>query len=118
VSRKTGHASAGIEPERGSSGSVTTLLDIVMLPEQHHDVRTTLTLDDDVARKLDLERRRLGISFKEVVNRALRSALNRPAEKTPGKPFQVKAQDLGLRPGLSYDDVDALLDEVEGPLRR
>ncbi|MGH9555702.1 MAG: hypothetical protein ACRD2Y_07755 [Terriglobales bacterium] len=77
-------------------------------------MRTTLTLDDDVAAKLKAEVRRTGNSFKQVVNGALRRELNKPAaKKLP--PFKVKARALGLRPGLSYDKVWELIEKVEGP---
>jgi hypothetical protein len=81
-------------------------------------MRTTLTLDDDVAAKLDSEVRRSGQSFRQVVNETLRRGLSAkpPRARTP---FQVVTRDLGrLRPGLSLDDVHGLLDQVEGPLHR
>lgn len=80
-------------------------------------MRTTLTLDDDVAAKLKAEVRRTGNSFKKVVNEVLRRELNRPAAKEL-PPFKVKARDLGLRPGLSYDNIEELLDQIEGPFRK
>ena len=86
---------------------------------QHHDVRTTLTLDEDVAAKLKAEARRSGRSFKETVNSALRRALTPARQASKEPPFRVEARDLGrLRPGLSLDSVADLLEEVEGPLHR
>lgn len=83
----------------------------------HHDVRTTLTIEDDVAAKLRAEMRKSGRSFKEVVNAVLRLALN--ATKKPARrPFKVEAHDLGLKEGLSYDNIESLLDQAEGPRRR
>ena len=79
--------------------------------------RTTLTLDDDVAAKLDAETRRSGRSFKETVNSCLRRALSEPSRR-PSKAFKVEARDLGLRPGLDLDNVEELLDQVDGPSRR
>ena len=82
-------------------------------------MRTTLTLDDDIAAKLKAESRRSGRPFREVVNEALRRGLmaRRPAGKR--EPFVVKARDLGqLRPGLSLNSVAQLLEQVEGPLHR
>ena len=83
-------------------------------------MRTTLTLDEDVTRRLKAEMRRSGKPFRTVVNEFLRAAL---ASRTPSPlarpPFSVKARDLGaLRPGLSLDDVGGLLEAVEGPLHR
>lgn len=85
---------------------------------EHHDVRTTLTLDDDVAAKLKSESRRSGQSFKDVVNEALRRGL---AERRAGRSqkFTIHPRDLGrLRPGVSLDSVGELLEQLEGPLHR
>ncbi len=76
-----------------------------------------MSLDDDVARLLQKESRRSGASFKEVVNHFLRLGLM--AGKRPStKPFLVTPRKLGLPPGLSYDNVEELLEAVEGPAHR
>ena len=80
-------------------------------------MRTTLSLDDDVARLLEKESRRTGASFKEVVNRFLRLGLV-AATRPRRKPFVVTPRKLGLPSGLSYDNVEQLLDAIEGPARR
>ena len=80
--------------------------------------RTTLTLDDDVAAKLDAECRRSGRSFKQTVNSCLRRALTEPARRPDAKPFRVDARDMGLRPGLDLDNIEELLDQIDGPDRR
>ena len=80
-------------------------------------MRTTLTLDDDVARLVEKETRRTGDSFKEVVNRMLRLGII--ASKQPSrKRFVVTPWKMGLPAGLSYDNVEELLDILEGPDRR
>jgi hypothetical protein len=80
-------------------------------------VRTTLSLDDDVARLLNKETRRSGTSFKEVVNHYLRLGLM--AAKHPArKPFKVVPLDLGLPAGLSYDNIGELLEALEGPAHK
>jgi len=77
-------------------------------------VRTTLSLDDDVARLLDKESRRSGASFKQVVNQFLRLGLM--ASKQPArKPFKVTPINLGLP---HYDKVEDLLEYLEGPDHR
>jgi hypothetical protein len=82
-------------------------------------VRTTLTLDDDVAAKLRDEARDSGLPFRAVVNEAIRRGLARHEAAAAAEPFRVTARDLGdLRPGLSLDNVAELLDRVEGPLHR
>lgn len=82
-------------------------------------MRTTLTLDEDVAAKLRAEARRSGRSFREVVNEAIRRGLlTRPPARSR-KRFEVAARDLGnLRPGVDLDNVAELLERAEGPLHR
>ena len=80
-------------------------------------MRTTLSLDDDVARLLAKESRRSGASFKKVVNHFLRLGLM-TAKRPARKPFVVVPRKLGLPPGLAYDNVEQLLEAVEGPAHR
>jgi hypothetical protein len=81
-------------------------------------VRTTLTLDADVAAKLKAESRRSGRSFKDVVNDALRRGLL-PERASRRAPFRVQARSLGgRRRGLHTDSVADLLEQLEGPLHR
>jgi hypothetical protein len=80
-------------------------------------VRTTLSLDDDVANLLNKEIRRSGTSFKQAVNHYLRMGLM--AEKKPArKKFVVKPLPLSLPHGLSYDKVEELIEALEGPYHR
>jgi hypothetical protein len=82
-------------------------------------VRTTLTLDDDVAARIKAEVRRSGKPLKAVVNECLRLALSRRARRVAPPPFVVRARDLGeLRPGLSLDNIGDLLEAAEGPTHR
>jgi len=82
-------------------------------------VRTTLTLDDDVAAKLQSLARRSGRAFRDVVNEVLRRGLARPPATAAREPFRVAARDLGARrPGLSLDNIAELIERVEGPLAR
>ena len=82
-------------------------------------MRTTLTLDDDVAAKLKAESRRTGRPFREVVNESLRHGLANRRVTAPRQPFRATPRDLGdLRPGLSLDNVAELIEQVEGSLHR
>lgn len=82
-------------------------------------MRTTLTLDDDVAAKLRSEMRRSGRSFREVVNDMLRRGLAGPRPAAALEPFRVTPRDLGqLRSGLSLDNIGELIEQVEGSLHR
>jgi len=80
-------------------------------------VRTTLSLDDDVAKLLRRELRRSGASLKAAVNHFLRLGLM-VSGKQQRKPFVVHPRPLGLPSGLSYDNVEDLLEALEGPLHR
>lgn len=82
-------------------------------------MRTTLTLDEDVAARLKAEARRTGKTFKDTVNDALRRSLSTSRRRSPEARFRVEARDLGrLRPGLSLDNVSDLVEQVEGPQHR
>jgi hypothetical protein len=80
-------------------------------------VRTTLTLDDDVAAKLIAEARRAGKRFKDVVNDCLRQGLNAKRQPRPAVPFTIHPRPLDPVPGVSFDNIEALLDQIEGPSR-
>jgi hypothetical protein len=78
-------------------------------------VRTTLTLDDDVAALLAKEARKSGEPFKQIVNRFLR--LGFMASKPPArKPFKVTPINLGLP--RDFDKVEDLIEYLEGPEHR
>ena len=78
-------------------------------------MRTTLTLDEDVAAKLKAESRKSGRPFRETVNECLRAGLSVRKQGASAQAFRVKARDMGLRPGINIDQVSALLDQLEGP---
>ena len=78
-------------------------------------MRTTLTLDDDVAALLRKEERKSGEPFKHIVNRLLRLGLM--ASKQPArKPFKVTPINLGLP--RDFDKVEDLIEYLEGPEHR
>ena len=72
-------------------------------------MRTTLTLDPDVAAKAKRGAAKLGQPFKRVINSALRIGLDEVLKPAAAKPYKTKARALGLRPGLSYDNIGELL---------
>lgn len=81
-------------------------------------MRTTLTLDDDVAFRLKAAVRKSGKPFKEVVNETLRDGFFLRKETQTLPAYRVRARPLGLRPGLSLDSISTLIEEIEGPLHR
>jgi len=79
-------------------------------------VRTTLTLDDDVAAKLKAAVRRSGKPFRDVVNETLRRGLTVP--RAARAPFRIQPRSLGVRPGIQIDNVGDLLEQIEGSRHR
>ena len=59
-------------------------------------MRTTLTLDEDVARQLEMENRRTGEPMKQTVNRLLRTGLQQAANPPKPTRFVVKPFDTGI----------------------
>jgi Ribbon-helix-helix protein, copG family len=74
-------------------------------------MRTTLTLDPDLADKLKEEARRQGISFKEVVNSNLRRGL--AASDAPPSRYKLKPRPMRPKPGLDLDRARDLADRLE-----
>jgi hypothetical protein len=64
-------------------------------------MRTTVTLDPDVAARLRAVALERGISFKQALNQAVRAGLS-TAGRGP-RPFRQFTQPMGLRPGVSID---------------
>jgi hypothetical protein len=77
-------------------------------------MRTTLTLDPDVAAKARKGAAKLGKTLKEVVNAALRIGLDEVLKPPAAKAYRTKPRPLGLRRGLSYDNIGELLARGEG----
>jgi hypothetical protein len=77
-------------------------------------VRTTLTLDPDVAIELDKIRRRRRLPMKRVVNDTLRAGLRQLDEPAPSAPYKMTAVSLGgFRLG-NVDDIAEVLAIAEG----
>lgn len=86
----------------------------MMLTRDHHDMRTTLTLDDDVAARLKSEMNATGRTFKETVNHLLRVGLHAQKRSAPEAPFVVRARRLDPRSGYDFDNIGELLEHAEG----
>jgi hypothetical protein len=76
-------------------------------------MRTTLTLDADVAAHLEAWRAKQNLSFKQAVNAALRRGLNELGRPKPRKPFRTKSVDMGSCRLANLDNVWEVLDDVE-----
>ncbi|MEX0659094.1 MAG: hypothetical protein WD080_08170 [Egibacteraceae bacterium] len=72
-------------------------------------MRTTLTIDDDVAALVERERQRTGETLRQMTNRLLRQGLQRGrAQRTP-----VVLPTLPGRPRTDITDTSAVLAEAD-----
>ena len=76
-------------------------------------MRTTLTLDPDVAARLNAEMARSDLALKSVVNDALRRGLKMPSKSARRSAYAVKPLKLAFRPGIDPDKLNELADELE-----
>lgn len=74
-------------------------------------MRTTVTLDADVAAKLKQTARERGISFKEALNSNVRRGLE--AAGADARPYRVQTRRLGVRPAVDLDKALRLAGELE-----
>jgi hypothetical protein len=75
-------------------------------------MRTTVTLDPDLAAKLRALARERGVSFKEAMNNALRRGLA-PGDAGSRGPYRLASRPLGLRPGVDIEHALRLAGELE-----
>lgn len=76
-------------------------------------MRTTLTLDRDVAEQVRREMRRTGKGLKATVNEALRRGFRSGAKPVRPPPFEVRPHAFGFKPGVDLDRINQLVDELE-----
>lgn len=76
-------------------------------------MRTTVTLDEDLAVQLKRLTREQGISFKQAVNTAIRNGLG---SRRPARRYRLPTYRMGVRPGVDLDRalaLDAALEDQE-----
>lgn len=76
-------------------------------------MRTTLTIDDDLAGLLKERARQLGVPFKEAVNQALRAGLGQSINARRGPAPKTVPHSFGFSPGIDLDKLGQLADELE-----
>jgi hypothetical protein len=78
-------------------------------------MRTTITLDDRLARRLQDEMQARGTSFRQTLESVLEQGLGKRSGGGQGKAFRVQSRPMKLRPGIDptrLQDLDTDL-EVE-----
>jgi len=73
-------------------------------------MRTTLTIDDDLAALLHDHARRTGRTFRDVVNEAIRDGLLRGESESSCVP---PVHELGIRPGVDLTKALQLVGQLE-----
>ena len=76
-------------------------------------MRTTLTIEDDVLDKAKSVAERQHISFRKIINEALRAGLKKveaPAQRTP---YRTNPRKMGVKQGRNLDNIQELLAQVE-----
>lgn len=76
-------------------------------------MRTTLTLEDDLAAILERERLRKGLSLKEIINGLLRRGLEQETLLPPRKKVVTRPHSYAFKPGIDLDKLNQLVDELE-----
>src|SRR5437016_2497765 len=76
-------------------------------------MRTTLTIDDDLAGLLKRRARELGLPFRDVVNRTLREGLGEATKQRRQAAPKTIPHAFRFRPGIDLDKLNQLVDELE-----
>jgi hypothetical protein len=76
-------------------------------------MRTTVTIDDDVAAAVERLRREKGLGLSEALNQLARSGMS---VRRPTKRFRQRTQRIGLR--IDVTDVVEALETLDGPATR
>lgn len=74
-------------------------------------MRTTLTLDDDVARMIDEAAHRERRPVKQIINDALRRSL--APQPVRDEPYRLTPHEATIAPGLDITSLNRLADELE-----
>jgi len=82
-------------------------------------MRTTLTIDDEIARRLKQRALDTGRPFKHVVNEALRTGLQQAGSGPANRPYRVDATSLGrTAAGFDLDHATRLAGQLEDEEQR
>jgi hypothetical protein len=74
-------------------------------------MRTTVTLDSDVAATLKRTARERGVSFTAALNDAVRAGLG--GGRSAGRPYSLPSYRMGVKQGVDLDHAGRLVGELE-----
>ena len=89
------------------------LIDIKNFDVMMSNVRTTLTLDDELADKLKALAERERKPFRQVVNEVVRRGLQSKGSRSQAAPFELSPFRSAFRPGVDPMKLNQLVDELE-----
>lgn len=76
-------------------------------------MRTTITIDDRIARRLQDEMRARGTSFRKTLESILEQGLDHGPKSPKAGHFQVEARSMGLRAGIDPSRLQDLDTDLE-----
>ncbi|MEO7736019.1 MAG: CopG family transcriptional regulator [Kofleriaceae bacterium] len=76
-------------------------------------MRTTVTLEPDLAKKVKALAHRRGLSFKQALNEVLRRGLTSPTQASNRPRYKVEPHASGFRAGIDPGKLNQLLDQLE-----
>lgn len=77
-------------------------------------MRTTLSIDDDVAQSVENLRKRKNLSLRDAINQLLRAGLRTVEKSESSRPYKGPVFSMGdLKPGIDPNRMNQLADELE-----
>jgi hypothetical protein len=76
-------------------------------------MRTTLTLDDNLAKAVEKFQKKKNMSLKECVNHLLQAGLQAVEKTSSQSPYEGPVFDSELQPGIDPNRMNQLADELE-----
>jgi hypothetical protein len=79
----------------------------------YSSMRTTLSLDDDLAQSIENLRSREKLSLREAINELLRAGLQAVEKSPSSRPYCGPVFSSALKPGIDPNRMNQLADELE-----
>lgn len=77
-------------------------------------MRTTITIDDDILDQARNLANTMHVSFRSVVNQALRAGLEHSKKSARQQEYKTTPHTMGVRRGYNLDNIQELLAQSEG----